>query len=122
MEGSTDSEVFIGFLEKLNADVGTLVYLVVDGHLCHASKITKKWIEGHSEHIALFTLPPYSPELNPNKWAWKNVKHDQIRKQLPVNKRHLWELCEAALAALKNSLATVRGFSGILPWPILRSL
>jgi transposase len=25
-------------------------------------------------------LPGYSPELNPDEWVWKNVKHDRIGK------------------------------------------
>lgn len=25
-------------------------------------------------------LPPYSPELNPDEWVWKNIKHDHAGK------------------------------------------
>jgi transposase len=26
----------------------------------------------------LFFLPGYAPELNPDEWVWKHVKHDRI--------------------------------------------
>jgi hypothetical protein len=26
----------------------------------------------------IFVLPAYSPQLNPDEWVWKNVKHDRI--------------------------------------------
>lgn len=25
-------------------------------------------------------LPSYSPELNPDEWVWKNVKHDTVAR------------------------------------------
>ena len=28
--------------------------------------------------LTLFFLPPYSPDLNPDEWVWKNVKHDNL--------------------------------------------
>jgi transposase len=30
--------------------------------------------------LKLFLLPAYSPELNPDEWVWKNVKHDRAGK------------------------------------------
>ena len=30
------------------------------------------------DNITLLSLPPYSPELNPDEWVWTNIKHDRI--------------------------------------------
>ena len=34
----------------------------------------------HKDRIELFFLPSYSPDLNPDEWVWKNVKHDNINR------------------------------------------
>ena len=28
--------------------------------------------------LKLFVLPAYSPQLNPDVWVWKNIKHDRV--------------------------------------------
>ncbi|WP_261556248.1 IS630 family transposase [Frankia tisae] len=73
---TVDSAVFIEFLEKLLHDVDGTIFLVVDGHGSHTSQATREYVESTEGKIRLFRLPPYSPELNPDEWVWKNVKHD----------------------------------------------
>jgi hypothetical protein len=48
----------------------------------------------------------YSPEFNPDERVRKNVKHDQIKRVVPMGDGHLWAI------ALKNNPGIVRGFFG----------
>lgn len=109
-EGSMNATRFIEFCEKLLHDCPTPVFLVVDGSSAHTAKIVTKYVESTEGRLRLFFLPPYSPELNPDEWVWKNVKHDQIKRSVPMSKGHLWTLAREALRHLQNTPATVRGF------------
>jgi transposase len=79
-EGPMNAERFIEFLECLIHDCDTPIFLVVDGSSVHKAKIVKNYVAGTQGRLELFFLPPYSPELNPDEWVNKNVKHDRIAK------------------------------------------
>ena len=68
-DGKVDSTVFIEFCKRLLRDANTPVYLIVDGHPCHRSKATKQFVAATDGRLKLFTLPGYSPQLNPDEWV-----------------------------------------------------
>ncbi|MGH8823853.1 MAG: transposase, partial [Jiangellaceae bacterium] len=76
--GSFTAALFIDFCRKLLHDTDGPVYLVVDGHPTHKAKTVKRFVEGTNGRLKLFVLPAYSPQLNPDEWVWKNVKHDRV--------------------------------------------
>jgi transposase len=75
--GSLTGARFIEFCTKLMHDTAGPVYLVVDGHPTHRSKLVKEFVASTDGRLRLFVLPAYSPQLNPDEWVWKNVKHDR---------------------------------------------
>ena len=52
--------------------------------------------------MKLFRLPGYSPELNPDEWVWKNVKHDRIGKTGVTSKQDLKSKAVGALRRLQK--------------------
>jgi tRNA U34 5-methylaminomethyl-2-thiouridine-forming methyltransferase MnmC len=54
------------------------VFLIVDGHPAHRSKLVKAYIESLAGKLRLFFLPPYSPELNPDELVWNDVKNNAV--------------------------------------------
>jgi transposase len=111
-EGSMNAERFIEFLECLLHDVDTPVFLVVDGSSVHKAKIVKDYVAGTRGRLELFFLPPYSPELNPDEWVNKNVKHDRIARAVPLTRDDLKAVAIEALERLKKCPGIVRGFFG----------
>lgn len=65
--GRFDADLFLDFLRRLCRQLGRKLYLIVDGHPVHRSRKVKDWVARHQDRIALFFLPPYSPELNPDE-------------------------------------------------------
>jgi transposase len=111
-EGSMTAERFIEFLEGLLHDFDTPIFLVVDGSSVHKANIVKKYVAGTKGRLELFFLPPYSPELNPDEWVNKNVKHDRIAKAVPLTRDELKAVAVEALERLKKCPGIVRGFFG----------
>jgi transposase len=77
-EGSLNGPVFIDFCRRLLADTPGRVLLVLDGHPVHRSKAVKAFSASAKGRLRLFFLPGYAPELNPDEWVWKHVKHDRV--------------------------------------------
>jgi transposase len=96
------SEEFITFCRRLLDDVpDKKVFLIVDGGRIHTSKMTRRFVE-RTERMELFYLPPYSPELNPDEWVWKNVKHDRVGRQAVRSHDELRLFATAALRRLQK--------------------
>jgi len=69
-----NAQIFIKFCRRLVKDAGKKIYLILDNLRVHHSKIVKNWVEQHKEHIELFFLPSYSPELNPDEYLNCDLK------------------------------------------------
>jgi transposase len=77
-DGSLNGPVFIDFCQRLLHDTAGPVFLVLDGHPVHRSKAVRQFADATGGRLRLFFLPGYSPELNPDEWVWKNIKHDRV--------------------------------------------
>jgi transposase len=109
-EGRVNAGVFIDFCQRLLADASGPVYLIVDGHPAHRAKATTAFAASTDGRLRLIFLPGYSPELNPDEWVWKNVKHDRIGKTGVTSKDDLKTKAIGALRRLQKLPALVRAF------------
>lgn len=107
---SMNSALFTDYLRYLIEDVEGKIFLISDRARYHTSHETALWIADHKERIELFFLPAYSPDLNPDEWVWKNVKHDNIYRIVPQHPGHLFEIASQTLRALWKAPEKIRGF------------
>lgn len=75
------AEVFIGYLERLMKSSKRKVYLIVDNHKVHHAKKVTEWLEQHRLKIAVFYLPSYSPDLNPDEYLNNDVKSNAVGRK-----------------------------------------
>jgi len=104
------AKVFIDFCKRLLHDADGPVYLVVDGHPTHRARAVRDFVAGTAGRLRLFVLPAYSPELNPDEWVWKNVKHDRIARRGVTGRDDLKAKAIGALRRLQKLPHLVRGF------------
>ncbi|HTU04148.1 MAG TPA: IS630 family transposase [Trebonia sp.] len=109
-ESGIKKEEFLEFCKTLIADAGRPVYLIVDNSQVHRSKILKEYARQSNGMLAVFFLPPYSPDLNPDEWVWKNVKHDNLGRAVAKSEGELAQFAHAALANLKSFPDKILGF------------
>ena len=105
-------EEFLDFCKMLVADAGRPVFLIVDNSQVHRARILKAHAEQSKGMLTLFFLPPYSPDLNPDEWVWKNVKHDNLGRASVKSEGELAQFASAALAKLKEMPEKLRSFFG----------
>ena len=72
--GKMNAALFCQFLKRLIHNASTPIFLILDGHPVHRSRQVKQFVEATEGKLRLFSLPPYSPELNPDELVWNNVK------------------------------------------------
>ena len=70
-----NSQCLIGFMEALIKTANERkVYFILDNLRVHHSKQVSQWVDDHKDEIALFYLPPYSPEYNPDEYLNNDLK------------------------------------------------
>lgn len=101
---------FLNFSKKLIEDAGRPVFLIMDNSTVHHATVLKEFAEKSDGMLRLYFLPPYSPDLNPDEWIWKNVKHDNLGRASVKSEGELMEFARAALERLKKAPDKVRSF------------
>ncbi len=109
-DGNLNGGVFIDFCRRLLHDAPGPVFLVLDGHPVHRSNAVREFAEATNGRLRLFFLPGYSPELNPDEWVWKNIKHDRLGRSGVDSVADLKSKALAALHRLQKLPHLVQGF------------
>jgi transposase len=110
VRGGVGAKVFIMFLKRLIQGRRRPVFLIVDGHPAHRAKIVKKFIESTNGKLRLFSLSPYSPELNPDELVWNDVKNNGVARSIVSGPRDLHRVVVGRLRFLQKSPERVRSF------------
>jgi len=110
LDGTFNGGVFIDFLTRLIKHKQYKIFLVVDGHSAHKTKLVKAWLEEHKDKIELFFLPPYSPELNPQEYVNQDLKTNIIGKKRPINKAQMKSNVEDFMYKRKNDKMQVQKY------------
>ncbi len=107
-----NAAVLIKFLEQLIKSQSNKVFLILDNLRVHHSKIVKKWEQEHETEIALFYLPSYSPDRNPDEYLNCDLKYGLSEKPAPKTIEKLKENLENHMDMLqKNSTRVAKYFN-----------
>lgn len=72
--GAINAERFIDFCARLIKQRKEKIFLIVDNLPSHKTLSVREWVWNNRKRIQLFHLPPYSPELNPDKYLNQDLK------------------------------------------------
>ena len=110
VEGSVNATIFVEFMKRLLVGSKKKIFLIVDGHPTHRSKIAKEFIASMCGEIELFFLPPYSPELNPDELAWNVLKNGIVGKSTVKDRSELKGKVVSGLRKIQKNSETVKSF------------
>src|ERR671920_361233 len=88
------------------------VFGIVDNHPVHRAKTVDRFVASTHGALRLHRLPAYSPQLNPDEWVWKNVKHDGVAPAAPQGPQQMTAVITARLRRLQRLPHILRGFFG----------
>jgi transposase len=116
LTGTLTAAGFIAFLKRLTHDAQRTgagpVFCIVDNHPAHRAKAVDRFVDSTDGALRLYRLPAYSPQLNPDEWVWKNVKHDGVAPAAPRGPEQMKAVVTARLRRLQRLPQIVRGFFG----------
>jgi transposase len=105
-----DADKFIVFLQALIKDAGRKVFLILDNLRVHHSKLVKAWVAQNSEHIELFYLPSYSPQLNPEERLNADLKQEMGKRVPARTKAKLRAAASAHMTMLEQAPERVMAY------------
>jgi transposase len=98
-----NAEKLIVFMQQLIKSADRKIYLILDNLRVHHSKIVKEWVEKNKKNIALFFIPSYSPERNPDEYLNCDLKQGLSIKKSPRNKENLSNNVNDHMEMLSNN-------------------
>lgn len=110
VDGKMNGERFCEFLKRLTHNAAAPVFLVVDGHPVHRSKLAKTFVASTDGKLKMFFLPGYSPELNPDELVWNDLKNHSIGRRLVTGPDQLKRLAVSHLRSLQKLPGKIRAF------------
>lgn len=107
---SINVDRFIDFLQKVIDSSDKKVFMIVDNLRVHHAKLVTAWIEEHKDQIAIFYLPPYSPEFNPDEYLNQDYKRNANKNNIPFTKVQLRKNTENYMNNLVKNKEKVSNF------------
>lgn len=108
--GAMNSDRLIEFMEQLLKESDRKIYLILDNLRVHHSKLVKEWEEENKEKIALYYLPSYSPEKNPDEYLNCDLKYGLSEKPAPKNQEQLKNNVEKHMNMLQKNEQRVKKY------------
>jgi transposase len=105
-----NANVFLEFLKRLVKHSKAKVFLIVDNHRSHQAKKVHKWLKKNEEHIRLFFLPGYSPDLNPDELLNQDIKSNAVGRKRAYNLSELLRNVRSFLFSRKRQPQKVRRY------------
>jgi transposase len=104
------AKVFIAFLQRLIQHHHGKLFWIGDRHPVHEQPEVKQWLEHHRQAIEVFSLPAYSPQLNPVEYLNNSVKQGVHDKAPTRNLNQLKHRTLAQLHKLQKLPALIRRY------------
>lgn len=109
-KGRVTAVVFVEFLKRLLVNAEGPVFVIADGHSTHRAKLVERFVSAQQGALALFILPPYSPELNPDEYVWNDLKTHGSGRRAITSLTQMRRMVLSHLRQLQKMPAIVRSF------------
>ena len=110
LPGPLSAPILIRFLRCLLRDTGRKVFLILDNLNVHKAAKVRAWVRAHRDALAVFYLPPYAPELNPDEYLNGDLKLGVAARAPARTQPELTSAARSHLRTLQRRPDRVRRF------------
>ena len=103
----TEEAMSIFLREVSDRHLDEFILMVMDGAGWHKANALRV-----PDNMALFFLPPYSPQLNPVEHIWESIRENGFRNEVFNSMDAVENQLMQCLAALEGDLAAVASMTG----------
>ena len=108
--GRVNAPRFVEFLKRLLTKAAGPIFLILDGHPVHRSRVVSAFVKSTAGRLRIFLLPGYSPELNPDEQVWNHVKNRGIGRASIPSRDDLHRRVTRRLHSLQRQPRLVQSF------------
>lgn len=113
--GALNAKILIRFLKRLVQSAQRKVFLILDNLRVHHATSVREWLAKQVEHLEIFYLPSYSPELNPDECLNADLKQAVTSRAPARSKGQLKKAAVAHLRKLSKSPERIKSYFGHQP-------
>ena len=110
LDGPLSAPMLIAFLRRPIHSTDHKVFLILDNLNVHKAAKVRAWVTAHAREIAVFYLPAYAPELNPDEYLNGDLKLGVAAKVPARTTPDLAKAARSHLRMLQRRPARVRRF------------
>ena len=110
LDGPLSAPMRIEFLRRLIRSTDHKVFVILDNLNVRKAANVRAWVTAHAHQIAVFYLPAYAPELNPDEYLNGDLKLGVATKVPARTKPDLAKAARSHLRMLQRRPARVRNF------------
>lgn len=106
-----NADEHIKFLEQiLEHHPRRKIIVIEDRAPAHRSQKVKNLVEENKKRFAVYLIPPYSPELNPDEHVWAYLKGYQLKTHQARNTKELKKLVKRKMQSIQQKAALINSF------------
>jgi Transposase and inactivated derivatives len=108
--GTIATKQVLVFLRHLLRHVRGRIILIWDNINPHRAVSVKQFAQDHRRRLSIEPLPAYSPELNPDEWVWRYLKHVELANFAPRDLNELKVALRGAVQRIRMRPRLMRSF------------
>ena len=102
---------FIDFLKQmLKYHKRRKVIVIVDNSKPHIAQMVNNFVGENKSRLAVYYLPTYSPELNPDEEVWNYLKNVKLKAHQAKNKKEFTPLVRRKLRSIQKKPELIKSF------------
>ncbi|MEK6891968.1 MAG: IS630 family transposase [Nanoarchaeota archaeon] len=106
-----NAQVHIDFLSKIILQhPSRKIVIIEDNAPAHKSKLIKEFEMSNKKRIAIYKLPPYSPDLNPDEHVWSYLKAYELKDHQAQKTDELKKLTIKKMQKIQQNQTLIKSF------------
>lgn len=106
-----NAEAHIEFLKNvLRHHPKRKIVVIEDRAPAHRAKKVKEFVKANKKRLAVYLLPPYAPELNPDEHVWEYLKAYKLKAHQAQDTEELKHLVKRKMQGIQRKKKVVNSF------------